>query len=83
MEDVVIVSAARTAVGSFNGSFANVPAHDLGKTAIKAALERAHVDGKDVSETIMGQILTAAQGRTRRVRRQSMRAFPTTRRRGS
>ncbi len=62
MEDVVIVSGARTAVGSFNGAFAGVPAHDLGKTAIKAALERAHVDGKDVSETILGQILTAAQG---------------------
>src|SRR6201995_4428010 len=62
MEDVVIVSAARTPVGSFNGSFANVPAHELGRIAIKAALERANVDGKDVSETIMGQILTAAQG---------------------
>src|ERR1700744_482426 len=62
MEDVVIVSAARTPVGSFNGAFANVPAHELGKTAIKAALARANVDGKDVSETILGQILTAAQG---------------------
>jgi len=62
MEDVVIVSAARTAVGSFNGAFANVPAHELGRTAIKAALARAQVDGKDVSETILGQILTAAQG---------------------
>jgi acetyl-CoA C-acetyltransferase len=62
MEDVVIVSAARTAVGSFNGAFATVPAHELGKTAIAAALARANVEGKDVSETIMGQILTAAQG---------------------
>jgi acetyl-CoA C-acetyltransferase len=62
MEDVVIVSGARTPVGSFNGVFANVPAQDLGRTAIKAALERAHVEGKDVSETILGQILTAAQG---------------------
>ena len=62
MEDVVIVSAARTPVGSFNGAFATVPAHDLGRTAIKAALARAQVEGKDVSETIMGQILTAAQG---------------------
>jgi acetyl-CoA C-acetyltransferase len=62
MEDVVIVSAARTPVGSFNGAFANVAAHELGRTAIKAALTRAGVDGKDVSETIMGQILTAAQG---------------------
>jgi len=62
MEDVVIVSAARTPVGSFNGAFASVPAHELGRTAIKAALARASVDGKDVSETILGQILTAAQG---------------------
>jgi acetyl-CoA C-acetyltransferase len=62
MEDVVIVSAARTPVGSFNGAFANVPAHELGRTAIKEALARAGVEGKDVSETIMGQILTAAQG---------------------
>src|ERR1700743_1953832 len=62
MEDVVIVSAARTPVGSFNGAFASVPAHELGRIAIKEALARAQVDGKDVSETIMGQILTAAQG---------------------
>jgi acetyl-CoA C-acetyltransferase len=62
MEDVVIVSAARTAVGSFNGAFANVPAHELGRVAIKEALARANIEGKDVSETIMGQILTAAQG---------------------
>jgi acetyl-CoA C-acetyltransferase len=62
MEDVVIVSAARTPVGSFNGAFANVPAHELGRIAIKEALARAQVEGKDVSETILGQILTAAQG---------------------
>jgi acetyl-CoA C-acetyltransferase len=61
-DDVVIVSAARTAVGSFNGAFANTPAHDLGAIAIKAALERAGVDASRVSEVIMGQILTAAQG---------------------
>src|SRR3989454_6854813 len=61
-DDVVIVSAARTPVGSFNGAFANLPAHDLGKVAIKAALERAGVEGSRVSEVIMGQILTAAQG---------------------
>ncbi|KQY97425.1 acetyl-CoA acetyltransferase [Pseudolabrys sp. Root1462] len=61
-DDVVIVSAARTPVGSFNGAFANVPAHELGKTAISAALERAGVEGDRVSEVIMGQILTAAQG---------------------
>jgi acetyl-CoA C-acetyltransferase len=62
MTDVVIVSAARTPVGSFNGAFASVPAHDLGKVAIQAALKRADVAPKDVSETILGQILTAAQG---------------------
>ena len=62
MTDVVIVSAARTAVGSFNGALASVPAHDLGKVAIQAALARANVEAKDVSEVILGQILTAAQG---------------------
>src|SRR5881398_2297824 len=61
-DDVVIVSAARTPVGSFNGAFATMPAHDLGAIAIKAALERAGVDPARVSEVIMGQILTAAQG---------------------
>jgi acetyl-CoA C-acetyltransferase len=61
-EDIVIVSAARTPVGAFNGAFANLPAHDLGKAAIKAALERAGVEGGQVSEVIMGQILTAGQG---------------------
>ena len=62
MTDVVIASAARTPVGSFNGAFGSVPAHDLGATAIKAALERAGVDPADVSETILGQVLTAGQG---------------------
>jgi acetyl-CoA C-acetyltransferase len=61
-EDIVIVSAARTPVGAFNGAFANLPAHELGKSAIKAALERAGVEGAQVSEVIMGQILTAGQG---------------------
>jgi acetyl-CoA C-acetyltransferase len=61
-DDVVIVSAARTPVGSFNGAFATMPAHDLGAVAIKAALERAGVEPARVSEVIMGQILTAAQG---------------------
>jgi acetyl-CoA C-acetyltransferase len=60
--DIVIVSAARTAVGSFNGAFADVPAHDLGAAAISAAIERAKIDAGDVDEVIMGQILTAAQG---------------------
>src|ERR1700722_6466211 len=62
MEDVVIVSAARTPVGAFNGAFATLAAHKLGKIAIKAALERAKVSGDEVSEVILGQVLTAAQG---------------------
>jgi acetyl-CoA C-acetyltransferase len=62
VEDVVIVSGARTPVGAFNGSFANVPAHELGRVAIKAALERANIKPDDVSEVILGQVLTAAQG---------------------
>ena len=61
-DDVVIVSATRTAVGAFNGAFANTPAHELGAHAIKSALERAGIESKRVSEVIMGQILTAAQG---------------------
>jgi len=62
MTDIVIVSAARTPVGSFNGSFAAVPAHTLGATAITAALQRANVDAKDVSEVVLGHVLTANQG---------------------
>ena len=61
-DDIVIVSAARTPVGSFNGAFANLPAHELGKTAIQAALKQAGVEVGRVSEVIMGQILTAGQG---------------------
>src|ERR1700751_3546318 len=61
-DDVVIVSAARTPVGSFNGAFATTPAHDLGAVAIKSALERAGIEPGRVTEVIMGQILTAAQG---------------------
>jgi acetyl-CoA C-acetyltransferase len=61
-DDIVIVSAARTPVGAFNGAFANLSAHELGKVAITAALQRAGVEGKQVSEVIMGQILTAGQG---------------------
>ena len=53
MTEVVIASGARTPVGSFNGSLSSVPAHYLGEVAIKAALERAGVDPKDVTETIM------------------------------
>ncbi|QKV20105.1 acetyl-CoA C-acetyltransferase [Oricola thermophila] len=62
MTSVVIASAARTPVGSFNGAFANVPAHELGAAAIRAALERAGVDPKEVDEVVMGQVLAAGQG---------------------
>ena len=60
--DVVIVSATRTPVGSFNGSFANVPAHELGATVIKAALAKAGVSAAEVDELVFGQVLTAGQG---------------------
>jgi acetyl-CoA C-acetyltransferase len=62
LEDVVIVSAARTPVGSFNGVFGAVVAHDLGTAAIRAALSRAGLEPGDVDEAIMGQVLAAAQG---------------------
>jgi acetyl-CoA C-acetyltransferase len=62
MTNVVIASAARTAVGSFLGSFASTPAHELGRTVIEAVVARAGVDKSEVSETILGQVLTAAQG---------------------
>jgi acetyl-CoA C-acetyltransferase len=62
MIDIVIVSAARTPVGSFNGVFGAVPAHLLGIVALKAAIERAGISPEDVDEVILGQILTAAQG---------------------
>jgi acetyl-CoA C-acetyltransferase len=61
-DDIVIVSAARTPVGAFNGAFANLRAHELGKTAIKAAMDRAGISGDRVNEVIMGQILTAGEG---------------------
>ncbi|HQU00916.1 MAG TPA: acetyl-CoA C-acyltransferase, partial [Acetobacteraceae bacterium] len=62
MEDIVIVAAARTPVGSFNGAFGNVQAHVLGAAAIKAAMERAGLSGDDVDEVIMGQVLAAGEG---------------------
>ena len=61
-DDIVIVGAVRTPVGAFNGAFATVPAHDLGKVAIKAAIDRAGVEPARVSEVILGQILTAGEG---------------------
>jgi acetyl-CoA C-acetyltransferase len=62
VEDVVIVAARRTPVGSFNGAFATMPAHKLGEVAIRAALADARVEGGEISEVILGQVLTAAQG---------------------
>ena len=62
MSDIVIASAARTPVGSFNGAFANTPAHELGAVAIEAALKSAHVEPKEVDEVILGQVLTAGEG---------------------
>lgn len=61
-EAIVVASAARTPVGSFNGSFATVPAHELGATAIREALSRAGVAPEEVNEVILGQVLTAGQG---------------------
>src|SRR5262252_8758380 len=61
-DDIVIVAAARTPVGAFNGAFATLPAHELGKVAIQESLKRAGVEGAQVSEVILGQILTAGQG---------------------
>ncbi|MBB6261327.1 acetyl-CoA C-acetyltransferase [Paenochrobactrum gallinarii] len=63
MNDVIVIaSAARTPVGSFNGAFANVPAHELGAAAIAAALQRAGVAPEDVDEVVFGQVLTAGEG---------------------
>jgi acetyl-CoA C-acetyltransferase len=62
MTNVVIVSAARTPVGSFNGAFASTPAHDLGTAVLQAAVARAGIDAAEVDETILGQVLTGGQG---------------------
>ena len=62
MTNVVIVAAGRTAVGSFNGSFANTPAHDLGAAVIEGVVARAGIDKAEVEEVILGQVLTAGQG---------------------
>jgi len=62
MTNVVIAAAARTAVGSFNGGFANTPAHDLGAAVLQAVVTRAGVDKAEVSETVLGQVLSAGQG---------------------
>ena len=62
MTNVVIASAARTAVGSFSGAFANTPAHDLGAAVLQELVARAGIEKGEVSETILGQVLTAGQG---------------------
>ncbi|CAN5800781.1 acetyl-CoA C-acetyltransferase [soil metagenome] len=62
MQDIVITAAKRTPVGSFLGAFGSTPAHELGRIAIEAALAQAGVSGEEVSEVILGQVLTAAQG---------------------
>ena len=62
MSDIVIASAARTPVGSFNGALASLPAHELGAIAIRAALERARVQPGEVSEVVLGQVLQAGAG---------------------
>lgn len=62
MTDIVITAAKRTPVGSFLGAFASTPAHELGRIAIEAAMAQAGITGDDVSEVILGQVLTAAQG---------------------
>jgi acetyl-CoA C-acetyltransferase len=62
MSDVVIVSAARTAIGSFGGALSSIPAHELGATVIRAALERASIEAADVSDVVLGHVLTAGQG---------------------
>src|ERR1700752_3737965 len=62
MSDVVMVSAARTPVGSFNGALSSLPAHELGKIAIQAAVERAGITAADVDEVILGQVLQAGAG---------------------
>jgi acetyl-CoA C-acetyltransferase len=62
MSDIVIVSAARTPVGSFNGALSSLPAHELGKVAIQAAVERAGISADDVDEVILGQVLQAGAG---------------------
>ena len=62
MTNVVIASAARTAIGSFNGAFAATPAHDLGAAVLEAVVARAGIEKAEVSETILGQVLAAGQG---------------------
>jgi acetyl-CoA C-acetyltransferase len=76
MTEIVIAGAARTPVGSFNGSLSSVSAHYLGQVAIAEAMRRANVDAKEVSEVIMGQILSAGEGQTPRARQPSAPVSP-------
>ncbi|HEX8528293.1 MAG TPA: acetyl-CoA C-acetyltransferase, partial [Allosphingosinicella sp.] len=62
MTEIVITAAKRTPVGAFLGAFASTPAHELGRTAIEAALAQSQVEPAEVSEVILGQVLTAGQG---------------------
>ena len=62
MQDVVIVAAGRTAVGKFGGSLAKVPAAELGATVIKALLAKTGLQGEQISEVLLGQVLTAGVG---------------------
>ena len=62
MSDIVIASAARTAVGSFSGAFSKTPAHEFGRVAIEAALARAGVEAHEVGGTVLGQVLPHGQG---------------------
>ena len=82
MREVVIVSAARTALGSFGGSLASVPAVELGAVAIRAALSRGGVDAGMVEEVVMGNVLQAGLARTPRVRPPSRPVSPWRSRRG-
>ena len=77
MTNVVIASAARTAVGSFGGAFAKTPAHDLGTAVLEALVTRAGIDKSDVDETILGQVLTAGQGQNPARQAHINAGFPT------
>ena len=77
MTNVVIASAARTAVGSFGGAFAKTPAHDLGTAVLEALVTRAGIEKSNVDETILGQVLTAGQGQNPARQAHSNAGFPT------
>ena len=77
MEDVVIVAAGRTAVGKFGGTLSKIPAAELGAHVIRGLLAKTGIDPATISEVILGQVLTAGVGKTRRARRRSKAASPT------